>query len=120
MDAGDRGEFIIAMELDRSATLEQTNGFCLAIEKKMLEYPEIKNIYTKVGSKGGSMSISETPYGAEFNVKLVAKDQRKLSAKLFGKKLKNDLSSTFVGPIFKVSEISMMGTTSTPIEILCP
>jgi hydrophobic/amphiphilic exporter-1 (mainly G- bacteria), HAE1 family len=117
MDAGDRGEFIIAMELDRSATLEQTNGFCLAIEKKMLEYPEIKNIYTKVGSKGGSMSISETPYGAEFNVKLVAKDQRKLSAKLFGKKLKNDLSSTFVGPIFKVSEISMMGTTSTPIEI---
>jgi len=117
MDQGDRGEFIIAMELDRSATIEQTNSFCLEIEKKMLEYPEIRSVYTKVGSKGGSMSITETPYGAEFNVKLVAKDKRELSAKLFGKKLKNDLSSTFVGPIFKVSEVSMVGSTSTPIEI---
>lgn len=117
MDSGDRGEFIIAMELDRSATIEQTSSFCLGVEKKMLEYPEIKNVYTKVGSKGGSMSITETPYGAEFNVKLVAKDQRQLSAKLFGKKLQNDLSATFVGPIFKVSEISMAGNTSTPIEI---
>jgi len=117
MDSGDRGEFIIAMELDRSATLEQTSSFCLDIEKKMLEYPEISHIYTKVGSKGGSMSMSETPYGAEFSVKLVAKDQRKLSAKLFGKKLQNDLISKFVGPKFKVSEVSMVGNTTTPIEI---
>jgi len=117
MDQGDRGEFIIAMELDRSATIEQTNSFCLGIEKKMLEYPEISSVYTKVGSKGGSMSITETPYGAEFNVKLVDKNKRELSAKLFGKKLKNDLSSTFVGPTFKVSEVSMVGSTSTPIEI---
>ncbi|BDX38127.1 multidrug ABC transporter [Tenuifilaceae bacterium CYCD] len=117
MDQGDRGEFIIAMELDRSATIEQTNSFCLGIEKKMLEYPEISSVYTKVGSKGGSMSITETPYGAEFNVKLVDKNKRELSAKLFGKKLKNDLSATFVGPTFKVSEVSMVGSTSTPIEI---
>jgi len=117
MDQGDRGEFIIAMELDRSATLEQTNSFCLAIEKKMLEYPEILSVYTKVGSKGGSMSITETPYGAEFNIKLVDKNKRELSAKLFGKKLKNDLSAIFTGPKFKVSEVSMVGSTSTPIEI---
>ena len=117
MDTGDRGEFIMSMELDRTATLEQTNGLCLDIEKKMLEYPEITNIFTKVGSKGGSMSIAETPYGAAFSVKLVPKDQRKLSSKLFSKKLKNDLASTFAGPKFKVEEVSMLGTTSTPIEI---
>jgi hydrophobic/amphiphilic exporter-1 (mainly G- bacteria), HAE1 family len=117
MDTGDRGEFIIAMELDRTATLEQTNGMCLAIEKKMLQYPEIKNIYTKVGSKGGSMSFFETPYGAEFTIKLVPKDQRKLSSKLFSKKLQNDLGATFAGPKFKVEELSMMGTTTAPIEI---
>jgi hydrophobic/amphiphilic exporter-1 (mainly G- bacteria), HAE1 family len=117
MDAGDRGEFIISMELDRSATLEQTNGLCLAVEKKMLQYPEITNIYTKVGSKGGSMSISETPYGAEFSVKLVPKKERSLSAKLFSKKLQNDLQSTFAGPSFKAREISMVGSTTTPIEI---
>lgn len=117
MDAGDRGEFIISMELDRTATLEQTNGMCLAIERKMLQYSEIKNIYTKVGSKGGSMSIVETPYGAEFMIKLVPKNQRKQGASLFAKRLQNDLSSTFAGPKFKVQEISMMGSTTTPIEI---
>lgn len=117
MDQGDRGEFIIAMELDRSATIEQTSSYCLEVEKKMLEYPEIKNVYTKVGSKGGSMSMTETPYGAAFNVKLVAKNERDLSAKLFGKKLQNDLSTVFVGPKFKLTEVSMVGSTSTPIEI---
>lgn len=117
MDTGDQGEFIMAMELDRSSTLEQTNNTCLVIEKKMLEHPEIKHIYTKVGSKGGSISILETPYCAEFIVKMVPKDERKLSAKLFAKKLQNELNSTFPGPKFKVEEISMMGNTATPIEI---
>ena len=117
MDSGDRGEFIISMELDRSATLDQTNGLCLAVEKKILQYPEVTSVFTKVGSKGGSMSITETPYGAEFSVKLVAKDKRNLSCKLFSKKLQNALGTSFVGPKFKVQEISMMGTTTTPIEI---
>lgn len=117
MDQGDRGEFIVAMELDRTATLEQTSGMCLAIEKKMLQYREIQTVFTKVGSKGGSMSIVETPYAAEFSIKLVSKDQRKLSAKLFAKKLQYDLKSVFPGPKFKIEEVSMMGTTSTPVEI---
>ncbi|MGD9978118.1 MAG: efflux RND transporter permease subunit [Bacteroidales bacterium] len=117
MDEGDRGEFIVSMELDRSATLEQTNSYCLNIEKKMLEYPEIKIIYTKVGSKGGSLSLAETPYGAEFMIKLVDKDQRELSTKLFSKKLQYDLTASFVGPKFKIEEVSMLGNTSTPIEI---
>jgi len=117
MDAGDRGEFIVSMELDRTAPLEQTSGMCLNIEKMMLTYPEITTVYTKVGTKGGTMTFLETPYAAEFNVKLVPKDQRKLSSKLFSKKLQNDLGTAFAGPKFKVSEVSMLGTTSSPLMI---
>lgn len=117
MDAGDQGEFIMAMELDRSATLEQTNGICLAIEKKMLEYPEVDHIYTKVGSKGGNISILETPYCAEFIVKMVPKSKRKLTAKLFSKKMQYDLKSIFPGPKFKVEELSMLGSVATPVMI---
>jgi len=117
MDAGDRGEFIVAMELDRTAPLEQTSGMCLNIEKMMLTYPEITTVYTKVGTQGGTMTFLETPYAAEFNVKLVPKNQRKLSSKLFSKKLQNDLSAAFAGPKFKVSEVSMLGTTSSPLMI---
>jgi HAE1 family hydrophobic/amphiphilic exporter-1 len=117
MDAGDRGEFILAMELDRSATLEQTNGSCLAIEKKILEYPEVDHVYTKVGSKGGNISILETPYCAEFIIKMVPKDKRKLTSKLFSKKLQKDLGTIFPGPSFKIEELNIMGTTATPIMI---
>lgn len=117
MDAGDRGEFLIDMELDRSATLEQTSSYCLEVEKKMLLYPEIKSVYTKVGTMGGSISMTETPYCAEFSVKLVPKNERTLSSKLFGRQLKNELTSTFVGPSFTVKEISMVGSSTTPVEI---
>lgn len=117
MDAGDRGEFILTMELDRTATLEQTNGICSEIEKKLLQYPEITNVFTKVGSKGGSLSIVETPYGAEFNITLVDKEKRELSTKLFSKKVQNDLQTKFAGPIFKITEVSMLGSTNTPIEV---
>ncbi|HEY9125018.1 MAG TPA: efflux RND transporter permease subunit [Bacteroidales bacterium] len=117
MDAGDRGEFIVTMELDRTATLEQTSSMCLKVEKTLMEHPEVTNVFTKVGSKGGSLSIAETPYAAEFNVKLVDKNKRELSTKLFSKQLQNELKSKFAGPNFKITEISMMGSTTTPIEI---
>ena len=116
MDTGDRGEFLVDMELDRTATLEQTSGFCLEVEKKILEHPEVKLVYTKVGSKGG-LSIVDTPYGAEFNVKLVDKKERNISSKIFSKKLQNELSEYFAGPKFKIQEVSMLGSTTTPIEI---
>lgn len=117
MDAGDRGEFVISMELDKSATLEQTNGLCLDIEKEIYKNPEVISIYTKVGSKQGSITVMETPYGAQFMVKLVEKGERKLSTKLFSKKLQNILKSKFVGPKFTVDEVGMIGNTNTPIEI---
>lgn len=117
MDAGDRGEFVLSMELDRSATLEQTSGLCLDIEKEIYKNPEVASIYTKVGVKQGMMAVTETPYGAQFMVKLVPKGERKLSTKLFSKKLQNALSSNFVGPKFIVEELSMLGSTQNPIEI---
>lgn len=117
MDAGDRGEFVVSMELDKTATLEQTGSLCLGVEKVMLNHPEVINVYTKVGAKGGAVSISETPYGASFVVKLVPKEKRELSSRLFSKALQNELMSKFAGPIFKIEEISMMGMTRTPVEL---
>jgi HAE1 family hydrophobic/amphiphilic exporter-1 len=116
-DAGDRGEFMVVMNLDKTATLQQSNGMCTKIEKYMLQYPEIKNIYTKVGSQSGSISTLDAPYVSEFVVKLVPKDKRELDSKLFAKKLQYDLSKNFAGPTFKILEVGMMGNISSPIEI---
>ena len=117
MDAGDRGEFILSLELERTATLEQTNSWCLEVEKKLLQYPEIQSVYTKVGSRGGSLSILETPFSAEFMIKMVPIEEREISTRLFAQLLKKDMLSTFAGPIFKTVEVNIMGIASTPIEI---
>jgi len=117
MDAGDRGEFVLTMELDRTSTLERTASNCQNIEKKILSYPEVQHVFTKVGSKGGSVSFMETPYGAEFSIKMVPQDKRNISTKIFSKKLQYDLQAEFPGPIFKTQEVSIMGTTSNPLTI---
>jgi len=117
MDSGDRGEFVVSMELDRSSTLEQTRNKCLDIEKMLLGYKEIEMVYSKVGAAGGTVSIVETPHIASFVVKLVSKEKRELSSKLFSKKLQNDLRSTFAGPSYKIEEISLMGMTTQPVMI---
>lgn len=119
MDAGDRGEFVLSMELDKSATLEQTNGICMSIEQEIYKNPEVVSVYTKVGTKlqgGMSVSVMETPYGAQFMVKLVGKHDRNISTKKFSKKLQNELKAKFIGPKFVVDEVSIMGNVNTPIE----
>lgn len=117
MDEGDRGEFILSMELDKTATLEQTNAWCLKVEKKLLQYPEIKNIYTEVGAKSGHLFVVATPYSAEFMIHMVSENHRKISTKLFSKELQHTLESEFAGPVFKVVDVSFLGNAKSPIEI---
>ena len=117
-DQGDRGEFILLLELDKNATLEETSRLCSKVEKQLLTHPEVDVIFTKVGSQGGSLSIIETPYAAEINVKLVDKKHRDVSSKIFSIQTKNEMASLFSGPKFTVNEISMLGTTTRPLELI--
>ncbi len=118
VDQGDRGEFIVMLELDKNATLEETGRFCSEVEQLLLSYPEVELVFTKVGSQGGSMSMFETPYAAEMNVKLVPKKERNISTKIFGLQMKNELSKRFAGPKFTINEVSILGTTTRPLELL--
>ena len=117
MDAGDRGEFILSVELDKNATLEETNRVCARVEKIMMSYPEVAMVYANIGSQGGSMSFMETPYAADINVKLVPKKERDISTKRFGLKVRNEIATEISGPKFRVNEVNIMGMTNSPIEL---
>lgn len=117
LDAGDRGEFILSMELDRKATLEQTNALCLQVEKKLIQYPEIESVYTKVGSKSSSMYVLESPFSAEFMIKMVPVNKRKISSGIFAQKLNKDMLSTFAGPVFSIVQVNVLGTSTKPIQV---
>lgn len=118
MDAGDRGEFILSVELNKNATLEETGKICAQVEQQLLTHPEVEMVFTKVGAQGGSMAFNETPYAAEISVKLVDKKKRNVSSKVFSIKTKNEISEMFAGPIFRVNEVSIMGTTTRPLELI--
>lgn len=118
MDAGDRGEFLLVLEMDKKSTLEETNQMCSRVEEQLMKHPEVELVFSKVGSQGGSLSIMETPNSAELNVKLVPKDQRSVSSKVFSINLKKELSELFAGPKFTVNEISIMGSTTRPLELI--
>jgi HAE1 family hydrophobic/amphiphilic exporter-1 len=118
MDAGDRGEFILLVEMDKNVTLEETNQMCKKIEGQLMEHPEVELVFSKVGSQGGSLSIIETPYAAEINIKLVPKKERSVSSKIFSIQIKNELSEIFAGPKFTVNEVNIMGSTTRPLELI--
>jgi hydrophobic/amphiphilic exporter-1 (mainly G- bacteria), HAE1 family len=118
MDAGDRGEFLLVIEMDKKTTLEETGLMCSKIEEQLMKHPEIELVFSKVGSQGGSLSIIETPYTAEINVKLVPKNKRSVSSKVFSIHVKNELSAMFAGPKLTVNEVSLLGSTTRPLELI--
>jgi hydrophobe/amphiphile efflux-1 (HAE1) family protein len=117
MSAGDRGEFVLDMELPRESTIEQTNKSVLQVEKFLNNYEEIESVFANVGVKSGMSSSKSTPYGAQISIKLVSKDKRELSTDIFARKLKKDLDYNIVGVKFKTVSVGMMGNTTEAIKV---
>ena len=104
------------MELNKTATLQQTRDVCKVIEKNILDHHDVRLVYTEVGKSSSTISY-ETPYSAEFLIELIPKKDRKLSAKMFAKQLNRDLSSTFSGIKFRVQNVTILGDNEDPIEL---
>ncbi len=115
---GDRGEFIMLVELGKDATLDETSKMCAQVEEQLRKHPEVELVYSNIGSKGGSMSVVETPYAAEITVKMVDQNKRKVSSKVFSIRAKNEMARLFAGAKFTISEVSIVGTTSSPLEVV--
>lgn len=115
---GDRGEFIMLVELGKDATLDETSKICTQVEEQLRKHPEVALVYSNIGSKGGSMSVVETPYAAEITVKMVDKNKRNVSSKVFSISTKNEMKQKFAGVKFSINELSIVGTTTSPLEVV--
>lgn len=115
--AGDNGEFQIQAELPKETALEQTNFLTQQIEKKLLQDPNIVNVFTSVGAASGSNSATSSPYIAQLNVKLVPAEKRSISSTDYAAKTKIELQRDIPGAKITSSPISMVGGgTSAPIQ----
>lgn len=120
MPTGDRGEFIVQIELPKDAPIEQTNEMARKAESFLRQKKEVVSLITMVGesSEGGLMTLNPTNE-AQITVKLVDKKERKESADIYASNVKRDLQKLLVGTKIKTVPINLIGMAErAPVEMI--
>jgi HAE1 family hydrophobic/amphiphilic exporter-1 len=111
---GDRGQFIVGIELPKDASIEQTNQMTMKAEAFLKNQPLIKSLTTTVGQSSESgATFGETQatfYKSEITVTMVPEEERTEPSDLYAAKLKKDLATLLVGAKVKTTPVSIMGT----------
>ncbi|ASZ10241.1 efflux RND transporter permease subunit [Chitinophaga pendula] len=118
--SGDRGQFILALEMPKDASLEQTNLATRKVEQYLSTRPEVKSIITTVGqtSEDGFGTSQSTAYKSEITVLLVDESKRE-SSEILGARMKAEVKKDLPGVKVKTTKVSIMGTAErAPVELV--
>ncbi|MEP0711938.1 MAG: efflux RND transporter permease subunit, partial [Algoriphagus sp.] len=117
---GDRGEFIMRLELPKDATLEQTNFKTREVEDYLRTLPEVTEVFTTVGVASGQFTGSQSsPFTAEISVKLVEPEFRSMTGPDYARSVENYLEENITGAEYTGVPISIMGTANdAPIQVI--
>ncbi len=115
----DRGEIMIKVEMQPTASIYQTNMATQEAEKIVMQQPEVQNVFTSIGFVTGSVAgSSNTSNMAELTVTLNDKTERNISSQEFGLKMQRLLTSSIPGIRVSASAISISGSNNqTPIQV---
>ena len=117
-DTGERGEFLVEIELPKDASLAQTDAVTKQVETWLRQQPEVINTYTTVGTNNKSFGLN-APHLAEVMVFLTPyKNPRQETTPVFARKTKVKLEEIITGAKIKSSPIDMLGLSFSPIEIM--
>ncbi len=106
---GDRGEFLLELELPSGTSLDKTDKISRLVEGHLAEVPEITGIFTTVGiTSSGRVEVS-TENLAELSVKLIDKRRRTRSAAEIARQIKLDLESVIPGVRIRPIDINILG-----------
>ncbi len=116
----DKGEFLVQLEIDKDASIEEMNFATQRAEIFLSSRPEIATMITTVGqSSGGGMgAVQATKYKSEINVTLVDKTERKDKTKIFAAKLKRELEEELVGVKVTTVPVGLMGAEQAPLQMI--
>lgn len=118
--AGDRGEFLVQIELPKDASIEQTNQLTRKAEELLSQKKEITSIIATVGQSSDNLgAVQSTAYKSEITVKLVPKNEREDESSIYAAKLKRELEHLLIGAKIKTVPISIIGIAEqAPIEMV--
>lgn len=116
---GDRGEFLVQIELPKDASIEQTNQMTLKAEEFLASQPEVVSQITTVGQSSDGFGAALAPaYKSEITVQLVDKKDRADDSDIYAAKIKRELEQVLVGAKVKTVPISIVGfAEQAPIEM---
>ncbi|MDR7128033.1 HAE1 family hydrophobic/amphiphilic exporter-1 [Algoriphagus sp. 4150] len=110
----DRGELAIQLETASDMPIRQTNLLVAEAEKMMLRHPEVKTVYSLLGTQTGAKGSAENL--AELSVTLIDKKKRELTSDEFGLIARNEIEK-IPGIQVTVIPTSITGTVISPIQI---
>jgi HAE1 family hydrophobic/amphiphilic exporter-1 len=119
ISTGDQGKFKLALEFDKSTSIQQNNLVAQKIEEQILKKPEVETLFSNVG--GPSTGIGSLGVGAanktEFTIQLKPKKTIKnIPTEEFMKTLREELKAKFPGINYSMAAIGLI-PRSAPIEI---
>lgn len=118
---GDQGKFLLTMNLDKSASLQQNNLTARSIEDYLRKKPEVKTIFANVG--GASTGLNGSGRGetnrTELTVELIPVKERKNAQPTedYMLSVRKELEQKFAGVEFNSAAIGMVNSGTAPIEV---
>ncbi|WP_299759161.1 efflux RND transporter permease subunit [uncultured Pontibacter sp.] len=116
--AGDRGEVSLQLELPKNATVEQTNLATKQVEAFLQSKPEVKRIFTTVGTTTSAQAGQNTAYKSDVSVTLVDVKERDFSTDQFSRQAKADIESKFPDVEVTPVPVGLVGNSQAPIQII--
>ncbi len=119
ISTGDQGKFKMALEFDKSTSIQRNNNIAQKIETYIIQQPEVATVFSNIG--GPSTGIGSLGVGSanktEFTIQLKSKKERKnVPTETFMKKLRDDLNSKFPSINYSMAALGLI-PRSAPIEI---
>ncbi len=119
ISTGDQGKFRMALEFDKSTSIQQNNLIAQKIETYILQQPEVATVFSNIG--GPSTGIGSLGVGSanktEFTIQLKSKKElNNLPTETFMKNLREELKSKFPSINYSMAALGLI-PRSAPIEI---
>ena len=107
--SGDRGEFLVELELPKGTSLSKTNDISRQVEKMIQSHPDVVSVYSTVGITSSGRIEFNTSNLAELTVTLIDKTKRSYSGSAFARTVKLELEKRIPGLRIRPIDINILG-----------
>ncbi|SFG14950.1 hydrophobic/amphiphilic exporter-1, HAE1 family [Salegentibacter agarivorans] len=115
----DRGEFLVQLEIDKDASIEEANFITQKAENYLSQIPEVERLITTVGqsSSGGMGGAQATNNKSEVSVTLVDQSEREEKTSVIAARIKRDLEQNLVAADVTTVSVGLVGVEDAPLQM---